>query len=265
MRYHKKLWPNLSAITFTFVFLLGGCSEDINKRDIQNPPLDKQERKAQPIESVEIKENELDYLTQLGLMRGHLLVGRELYHAGHIEHAKMHMKHPESELYEVIRPALDKRGSKGFANELQALAVSVESEEGIEAVDIAYASAVSAIGQSENLVSEEHTNLEAKLNLAAAILMIAAEEYDIAVVDGEMQNAHEYQDAYGFTHIAEAIVDGAEKHSARDEMLMVKVAAIFSELQQLWPSLIPPAKLKTDASQLYDAAAQVALLASDQN
>ena len=210
---------------------------------------------------VDLATDDLTYLTQLGLMRGHLLVGNALYQGGHIEHAKTHMKHPESELYADIEPALNSCQGSGFAAELQALAGAVETEQGDQAVAEAYAAIEAAIASHEALVAEASNTLAAKLALVVALLRVAGDEYGIAVVDGKMENAHEYQDAYGFTRIAKTIVSDTTTDDAATSVVLEKAAAVLDGLDTLWPGIIPPETLETEAGQLYGAAAQIQLLA----
>ena len=194
-------------------------------------------------------------------MRGHLFVGNELYKAGHIDHAKMHMKHPKSELYAEVVPAFEARGSKGFAEELEMLATAVEGEKGDAAVAAGYAAVTAAIAKNEGFVSAASGTAVEKLKLAVALLRTAGEEYAIAVVDGKMQNAHEYQDAFGFTNIAKAILETSSKSNAAEAEVVGKAIAIIDGLKPLWPGIMPPETLTTEAGQLYGAASQIELLA----
>jgi len=205
---------------------------------------------------IKLATDDLLYLTQLGLVRGHLYIGHQLYMNGHLEHAKTHMKHPESELYAAMIPAFKARGTSGFADELAGLANAVNQDQGHEAVDQAYQHLISAIAQNEQAVSEQTRSAAGRLKLAADLLRVAAEEYAIAVVDGKMENAHEYQDALGFTKIAHIVIsqldDGENK---------TKANTLIENIMPLWPSLIPPSMLETSAAQIYGTAAKVELLA----
>ena len=73
--------------------------------------------------------SDIEYLTNLNLIKGHLWVGVELYKANHIKNGQHHMKHPESELYGDINPTFKAKGTDGFSAELEKLALSVEHEE----------------------------------------------------------------------------------------------------------------------------------------
>jgi hypothetical protein len=72
--------------------------------------------------------NDAAYLTQLGLIRGHLNVGFDLYQQGEVDAAKTHMKHPGDELYAALEPAFAARGVPGFAKQLETLAAMVQRE-----------------------------------------------------------------------------------------------------------------------------------------
>ena len=205
--------------------------------------------------------NDLDYLKHLGLVRGHLFVGYELFKAGHVAAAKTHMKHPKSELYADIAPAFKARGTGGFAEQLEALAVAVETERDRATVDKAYAGIEAAIAENENPALKANKAPAARIKLAAALVRVAAEEYAIAVVDGKTQNAHEYQDAWGFTTVARRVV------ASLDDSVSAKTEAatlLDGLLGRLWPGLIPPKTLDTNAAELFGAAAKLDILAAGQ-
>lgn len=205
--------------------------------------------------------NDLAYLTHLALMRGHLFVGHELYQAGHKEHAKTHMKHPESELYADVVTAFEARQVAGFANQLSALSQAVEADAGSESVANAYAQLVSAISASELAVSSSELTPSFTLKRAVQLLRTAGDEYAIAVVDGKMENAHEYQDAFGFTTIARTILEGMDESTTETKQAKQAALEHVANLKPLWPSIVPPQELSTAADALYGAAARLELLA----
>lgn len=135
--------------------------------------------------------DDVTYLKLLGLVRGHLIAFYELYHGGSKDMARMHVKHPESELYVGIAPAFGPRGQKGFADELKAL---VNAATAGADVDAEYSAAVEAISAHAPVASPAVVLLA-----VSEIIRIGADEFAIGVEeDGSISNAHEYQDAYGF-------------------------------------------------------------------
>ena len=82
-------------------------------------PLTAQEAPPAPQAPVEAALSDQDYLVRLGLMRGHLLVGHELYGLNALDAARSHSKHPTDELYAGMEREFAARRTTGFADELQ--------------------------------------------------------------------------------------------------------------------------------------------------
>lgn len=263
MHKRTKLWASISAVTFAGVTSLTGYSSELEQSaavstEVSAPSISSNgEGEGTSNLAIDLKTNDLAYLTQLGLIRGHLYVGHKLYMNGHIDHAKTHMKHPESELYADIIPAFAARQTSEFGQALQNLATTVNDDMGFKEVDAAYQALLSQITVTESAVSPTSQSPTEKLKLAAALLHVAGEEYAIAVVDGKMENAHEYQDALGFTTVARALVDQLDS----DVDTQTRAAGLLDSIKPLWPSLIPPSTLKTDAGEIYGVAAKIELLA----
>ena len=197
-----------------------------------------------------------NYLLALGLMRGHLLVGHALFGLGERSAAQTHAKHPSDELYATVAEEFAERGVAGFAEELEVHANALEAGEDAS-VAAAYADVVEAIGRTESAVT-----LTSSLagRVIVDLLGEAAREYDIGVVDGELANAHEYQDAYGFTQVALALA--RTQHAALpagddDRAVFASIAQRIMALGDLWPVLMPPPRLSHSGSRLAAAAQEV--------
>ena len=96
--------------------VLAGCVGD------ESPPA---EGDSTPAELPEPQMDDGAYLYQLGLMRGHLLVGNALFEAGEQAAAGTHSKHPTDELYAPMETEFAARGTAGFAAQLEAHAQAV--------------------------------------------------------------------------------------------------------------------------------------------
>lgn len=277
MRTRNKLWVGMQAATLASLTTLSACSsksEDEASLSGLSAPDSKPmnhamgegngagEGDGEGNAAANLSVDDVAYLTHLGLMRGHLFVGYSLYEQGHVAHAKTHMKHPESELYEDIVSAFQARSVPGFAAELSGLAKAVEQERPQAEVRRAYQTLTTAISRCEQAVTGKATTTASDyLKHVSELLRVAGEEYAIAVVDGRMENAHEYQDAYGFTVVAGNVVDSIKGGDQRTREAREKAAALIAELKPLWPGLIPPDALSTEASALYGAAARIEILA----
>ncbi|RUO62150.1 hypothetical protein [Pseudidiomarina insulisalsae] len=206
---------------------------------------------------VDLRVNDSAYLARLGLIRGHLYVGKKLYDQGHLAMAKTHMKHPEDELYAALVPAFSARGVEGFGDHLNALADAVNQEQGDDAVNAAYDALIIAIKDAEQVQRKEVKDVLMSLS---TMLLTAGEEYDIGVKSGEVVNVHEFQDAYGFTTIARSRLDElTEVQREANAEAIAEVEAILASLPPLWPTITPEGKVAGDSSALYGAAARIEL------
>jgi hypothetical protein len=197
------------------------------------------------------------YLTHLGLVKGHLFVGVELYKKEFFENAKRHMKHPKSELYAGLIPTFEAKNASGFASELEVLALSVENNEALSIVSKNYKNLLEAISQNENYVDSKSNTFEKKVLLVKLLLEIAAEEYAIGIVDGNIENKFEYQDALGFTTVAKNILKNANSLSSSEDVKRNKIIEIIENLSPLWPSLVPTEKINGDAVKILTAVSKI--------
>jgi len=197
------------------------------------------------------------YLTHIGLVKGHLFVGVELYKKEYFENAKRHMKHPKSELYAGLIPTFEAKNTNGFASELEILALSVENNEALGIVSMNYKNLLDVINQNEKYVDSKSNTFENKVLLVKSLLEIAAEEYAIGIIDGNIENKFEYQDALGFTTVAKNILKDSDELSPSEEVKRNKIIEIIESLSSLWPSLVPTEKIDGDASKISNAVNEI--------
>ncbi len=199
-------------------------------------------------------ESDAEYLLSLGLMRGHLLVGHALFAMHERSAAQSHAKHPSDELYAALRPAFAARGVDGFEAELAAHAAAVANGDESE-VSAAYAALMAAMAGAEQAVA---TTPSLAADVIVALLDEAAREYAIGIVDGDLANAHEYQDAYGFTQVALALAQReAANAQSRHRAVFERIVADIRGLADMWPELMPPPRVEQSASRLRAAALEV--------
>ncbi|MDE0192422.1 MAG: hypothetical protein OXQ90_13790 [Gammaproteobacteria bacterium] len=199
------------------------------------------------------------YLYRLGLMRGHLLVGNALFEIGEQAAAGTHSKHPTDELYEPMETEFAARGSGGFAAELQAHADAVAEGDDDEVQD-RYAELIAAIAENEDVVDVSPPLVA---EVIARLVSEAAEEYAIGIVDGVPANAHEYQDAYGFTQVAGLWAQRATADHPGHESVFGRIRETIDGVSDMWPALMPPAEVSHKAPRLYGAAADIEIIALD--
>lgn len=186
--------------------------------------------------------DDVAYLTQIGLIRGHLLVGLALLGEGHADHAKRHMKHPADELYAGLSPAFRARGAAGFADELEQLALRVERDAPTAEIDAAWSALNARMREAAAAAGEPDDS--ARRRIVANLLCTAAEEYGIGVVDGRVREVHEFQDAWGFTQAARSRLGNG----------LQPLRPVLEALDPLWPALVPAERVEGDATWLRTAA-----------
>ena len=163
------------------------------------------------------------------------------------------MKHPKSELYAGLIPTFEAKSANGFASELEVLALSVENNEELSIVSKNYKGLLEAINQNEIYVESKSNIFENKILLVKSLLKIAAEEYAIGIIDGNIVNKFEYQDALGFTIVAKDILENANSLSSSEDEKRSKIIEIIENLSPLWPSLVPTEKINGDAVRILTA------------
>ena len=238
-------------VILTFL-LISGCHGDDHDHDH-----DDGHGHAHNSEAPKIYSTDNEYLTNLNLMKGHLWVGIELYKAKHIENAKRHMKHPKSELYGDIIPTFEAKGTAGFAAELEGLALSVENEESISTIENNYQNLFDAIDNNQQFVADVNKSIDGKITLVVSLLEIAAEEYAIGIIEGEVKNKFEYQDALGFTEVAKNILKNIQTDDMSEKDRLAKVISIIDSLSILWPQLVPTGNIDGDSKSILDAVKEI--------
>lgn len=193
----------------------------------------------------------------MGLVRGHLHVGIELYKNQYFDNAKRHMKHPKSELYSAMIPTFEAKNADGFASELEDLALTVESDKDLNLVLSKYEILLNAITENEKIVDIESNTFGKKVKLVETLLEIAAEDYAIGIVNGNVKNKFEYQDALGFTIVAKNILNETKSLNSSESIKRDKIIEIINSLMPLWPSLVPIEKISGDANLILEAVSQI--------
>lgn len=202
---------------------------------------------------------DVDFAIKMGLMKGHLLVAKELLDLQKIKDAEPHIGHPVEEIYTDIADQLQERKIKEFKTTLIALddlvkagakdntKVSTNFKESMQSIDTAIAALPETQRQSPNFV----------LQVINGLLDAANSEYRAAIADGKIKAAIEYQDSRGFVTYTETLYQGISAAMAKEHPDVHKTfTATLKQLKTTWPAPIPPAapvKTPEQVSQLIQA------------
>lgn len=194
----------------------------------------------------------------LGLIRGHLTVGRELYATGRGGDAVPHFLHPAEEIYEEARPTLEAR-KVGFDKDLAHLvdlarkqAPAADVAKALDAVEKAVAKAEATIPAADRAKASFLTPV------VATLLRTAASEYAAAVEEGRIVSPIEYQDGRGFYAVARQYL--GRLPAAADPK--GPVAAAMDKLAPVWATLQPPTGPATPPGEVSALVSNVELAAS---
>ncbi len=240
------------------VVCLVGCSENVNSGDLDSS-VKRESDGAGDQRIQELVTDSVSYIYELSLIRGHLWVAERLSMTGYLDHAAMHAKHPEDEIYSDLVEVFDAKGLPGFASELSTFSNAVVSGNK-KAIEQDYMTLVDAVKRSYGSVELSTREV---LELVNRLISQAAREYAVGIIDGQVNNVHEYQDARGFIEIAMDLTQNREQKMGMSENQLVVIGLLrdrLEDLLEMWPALVPVDEVPFEASRLFGAAADVEIL-----
>jgi hypothetical protein len=184
---------------------------------------------------------DVDYVLKLGLMKGHMMVAKELLDLGKPDQAEPHIGHPVEEIYVDIEDQLKERNVADFKASLVNVQDLVKSKPDSPELAPAFDSAVTAIdGAIAALNSDQLKTPSFSLQVINGLLETALAEYTAAIADGKISQPIEYQDSRGFIAYArETLLPGIAPNLKPD--IAADLKQKLTDLSAAWPSPIPPA------------------------
>lgn len=191
---------------------------------------------------------DVDYMTKLGLMKGHLLVAKELLDQQKPQQAEPHIGHPVEEIYVDVEEQLTERNVKEFKTTLIGLQDLVKSKPKDASVKSNFEASTQSVDTAIAALSDQQrSEPEFVLQVINELLDASNSEYGAAIANGKVAAPIEYQDSRGFVNYANTLYEGISSQMAKEYPEAHKaIEASMSELTKAWPSAIPPATaLKT--------------------
>lgn len=193
---------------------------------------------------------DVDYLTKLGLMKGHLIIAGQLLALNLPEQAEPHLGHPVEEIYVDIAEQLPERNVPDFSDILTTTQDLVKAKPNDPQVKSTYDQAMAAVDQAIAAIPADHLQSPSfVLQSVTEMLETAVAEYTAAISGGKITEVIEYQDSRGFVEYAKdtllpQIEPGMEAAVTRD--LKAKMDTLF----QAWPEPVPPAAPVVSADEV---------------
>ncbi|MBD2339355.1 helix-hairpin-helix domain-containing protein [Calothrix sp. FACHB-156] len=186
---------------------------------------------------------DVDYMTKLGLMKGHLLVAQELLDQNQPKQAEPHIGHPVEEIYVDVEEQLNERKVKEFKTSLVSLQDLVKSNPKNPKLKTDFTTSVQAVdGAIASLPEAQRSKPGFVLQVVNGLLDAANSEYGAAIANGKISAAIEYQDSRGFVVYANELYKSIASQVAQTSPEANKaIEASFADLVKVWPAAIPPA------------------------
>jgi len=186
---------------------------------------------------------DVDYLTKLGLMKGHMMVAEELLDLNKPKQADPHLGHPVEEIYADIEEQLNDRQVPQFSNVLTGVQELVKSNPKSPQVKTNFNQAMEAIENAIAALPESEIKSPTfVLKAINGILDVAAYEYKAAIHDGKIVEIIEYQDSRGFVEYSKDVLykNIAPELSKIDPKANQQLKTDLEELFKAWPSPLAP-------------------------
>jgi hypothetical protein len=202
---------------------------------------------------------EVDYMTVLGLMKGHLMAAQELITAKNYEQAEPHIGHPVEELYSDIETVLPAKGVKDFKPTLNQLHDLIKSAPNAPEVQSLLDQSLVSIDEAITAIPEEKRNSsEFILSSMVEMLKTAATEYEAAIINNQFVEIVEYQDSRGFVFYCDELYQTiAQSKSQADPEGHQVITDTLAELKTAWPTIEPPDAPIKEPSEIYSLVSQI--------
>ncbi len=191
---------------------------------------------------------DVDYMTKLGLMKGHLIVAKELLALQQPKQAEPHIGHPVEEIYVNVADQLDERHVKQFKDDLIGLQDLVKSQPKNPQIATNFKVSMQDVDTAiQALPAAERQSPQFVLQVVNGLLDAASSEYMSAIANGKVAAVIEYQDSLGFVTYANDLYQGISSTMAKAHPEAHKaIVARMAELEKTWPTVTaPPAPVNT--------------------
>ncbi|TXL73480.1 hypothetical protein FHP25_21365 [Vineibacter terrae] len=200
-------------------------------------------------------EDNLDLFEKLGLMEGHLMIGKALVDARMQRDALPHFGHPVRELYDYLKPMFKARHYPEFERELADLEQRVKRTPEDPATTAAYNDVLAKIDGLRRTIPASFSGSARFMTQGIALMMEAAGgDLGESLERGRITNTVEYHDAMGFARYADKVL------AANAALLSANAGRIAAEMKTTlaaFPSLAPPSRPTRSVSDLMGAASRV--------
>ena len=205
--------------------------------------------------------DDLDLMEKLGLLEGHLMIGRDLLAAGRARDALPHFGHPVRELYDYLEPFVARTGVKPFDGELKQLEALAKDGAPAAAFAAQYDRALAGVTALRATVPAARlADRGFVFQFLALMVEDVASDYGESLDKGRHVNTVEYHDSLGFLRYTIRTVE--ELRGSGDAALWGRVRTELAQVETAYPALMPPAKPVRSVAFINGVGARIAKLGS---
>jgi len=184
-----------------------------------------------------------DYMVKLGLMKGHLLVAKELLDMKRPAEALPHIGHPIEELYVTVADQLPARGVADFKATLDEAKDFIKDKPSDPQVMPKFNAAVAAVDKALAAIPATQRSSPTFIpQVINGLLDSASAEYGGAISANKIEEV-DYQDSRGFVAYASILAkDIATPLQKTNTKAQGELKAGLDDLKKTWPTVLPPSK-----------------------
>lgn len=206
-----------------------------------------------------------DFLFRLGMLEGHLMIGRELLDAKRPELAMPHFGHPVRELYDDISGYLSKRSFAAFDTDLAVLEAAVATKPDAPATMQKFNAVIDILHRARLLAPESiRASVPAMMKICADTMDAASGEYNGALERGRIASIVEYHDSRGFLeYVGRQIKEMMGRHTdAASQAVLGRFRDVLVKAEWIVGPLLPDPTPRASVGQYRALAEQAAAIAA---
>ena len=186
---------------------------------------------------------DVDYLVKLGLMKGHLLVAKELLDMKRPAEALPHVGHPIEELYVTVADQFPQRGVADFKNTMDEAKDFIKNKPQDPQVMSKFNAGMAAVDKAISALPEtQRRSTKFIPQVIDGLLDSASAEYGGAISGNKIEEV-DYQDSRGFTAYAYMLYQDVQPQLQKDNSkAQAQLKTSLDDLRKTWPTVLPPSK-----------------------
>lgn len=219
---------------------------------------------AAPIHARAAAPDPIDFLFRIGMLEGHLMIGRELIDAGQPRLALPHFGHPVRELYDDIADWLTAAKVVGFDTKLVRLEAAVAQAPSAPATLAMYDDVIATVQAARATAPKElRDSIPEMIRICADTVDAAAGEYGEALNRGQIDSLVEYHDSRGYLGFVAQEVErmSAIARAPEETGLIARFRDVLARAQWIVEPLMPPAQPRAGVSEYRNVAAEAVRVA----